>query len=55
MRHILNCRRTFIAVFAIAALTAISLYNNLDVAASIAAGAIGFAGGDSAEKVFKKD
>lgn len=50
MRKILDCRRTFIALTAIGALTFLGYTQNMDVAASLAAVAIGLAGSNAYEK-----
>lgn len=50
MKHIWNCRRTGIAVIAIMALTILGYNNGTDVAAALAAVAIGVAGANAYEK-----
>ena len=52
MKHIVKCRRTVIALVAIASLTWIGLTTSTDVAASIAAVAIGLAGSNAAQAAY---
>ena len=53
VKNVLLCRRTYIATLAIVALTALGLYNHLDVALSIAGVAVGLAGSNAAEAAMK--
>lgn len=50
MLHLLRCRRTFIALVAIACLTALGFYKSTDTSMAIASVAIGLAGANSYEK-----
>ncbi len=53
MKKILTCRRTFIALLALAALTGIAIYNHMDTSMAIAS-VVGFlAGSNAAENVGK--
>lgn len=50
MRHLWNCRRTAIAVIAIAALTLLGYSKGMDVAMALGTVAIGVAGANAFEK-----
>ena len=50
MKHIINCRRTFIAVLAILCLTSLGLVKGIDVSMALASVAIGLAAANSYEK-----
>lgn len=52
MRHLWNCRRTAIAVIAIAALTFLGYTKGMDVAMALGTVAIGVAGANAAEKAY---
>lgn len=55
MLKILKCRRSSIAVLCLCALTFLGYKKGADVAASIATIALGIAGANAAQSVFKKD
>lgn len=55
MKKILNCRRSIISILAIFLLFILGLFKGVDVAASIAAIAIGLAGSNAYEKKGKKN
>lgn len=50
MRKLLTCRRSMVAVIAIACLTAIAIYNGTDTSTSIAAVAMGVAGANALQR-----
>lgn len=52
LKTLLLCRRTFVAIFAISCLTCIGLTTPTDVAAAIAAVAIGLAGSNAAQGAY---
>jgi hypothetical protein len=54
MSAVLKCRRSIIAIIAIACLTALGILKNFDVSSAIAMVAMGVAGANSAEHVFIK-
>jgi hypothetical protein len=54
MRYVLDCRRTFIAIFAINCLFLLGLVKGQDVATSIAAVAMGLAAANAGERALKK-
>ncbi len=49
MKHLLLCRRTFIAALAIGCLTALGIHNNIDVSMALASVAIGLAAANAGE------
>jgi hypothetical protein len=53
MKHVTECRRTFIAIFSIVCLVALSAYNGVDPTTAVSAIAIGVAGANAAEKGWK--
>ena len=54
INNLMYCRRTFIALVALGCLTLLGIQNKEDVAASIAAVAMGLAGANAFEKKEKK-
>jgi hypothetical protein len=50
MLHLLKCRRTFVALVAIACLTTIALEKGIDVSMAVASVAVGLAGANAYEK-----
>jgi hypothetical protein len=56
MRHIFNCRRTFIAVLAIVCLAGLGYYaKDIGVAIAISTVAVGLAGANAYSQVNKKN
>lgn len=53
MKNLLLCRRTFIALAAIAALTGLGVALSLDTSMAIASVAIALAGSNAAESAYK--
>jgi hypothetical protein len=49
MKRFLTCRRTFVAVISIAAVTFIGIHNTIDVSGAISMIAIGIAGANAAQ------
>lgn len=52
LKSLLLCRRTFVALFSVSCLTWIGLTTTTDVAAAIAAVAIGLAGSNAAQRAY---
>lgn len=55
MKHIYQCRRTFVAISGLIGLTFLGYTKDIDVATSMAAIAIGLAGANSYEGSKKKE
>lgn len=49
MKHLVECRRTYIATLALGCLTALGLHNNIDVSMALASVAIGLAAANAGE------
>jgi ethanolamine utilization protein EutP (predicted NTPase) len=52
MKNMVKCRRTFVSLFGIVALTVLGIVTKQDVAASIAAIAMTISGANAAQAVF---
>lgn len=52
MKNVIKCRRTFVSLFAIVALTALGIVVKADVAGSIAIIAMALSGANSAQAIF---
>lgn len=53
MKHLIECRRTFIAFFAISCLTALGILIDANVAGSIATTALAIAAANATQKAFQ--